>query len=488
MILFYIIIMITEYTRFQLEALPKRKLIDLFMQLQDTLLRLEERIRQLEGQLHKDSHNSHISPSQSKPLPIKNLREPTGLKSGGQPGHPGHTLKLMDNPTRTITYTVTRCQRCGQDLSRTPINSYERRQVFDLPPLNLSVTEYRIEKKLCSCGQIAMAHFPPAIQAPVQYGRNIQTLVSVLSAHGYLSQKRISETLEYLIGCPVSDATICTIQNILYQKLAGFADLSKRQLLQSPVIHNDETGISVEGQRNWAHVTSTAKLTHYAVDSKRGQEALERIGILPHFQGTTVHDGWKSYSEYKQCRHGSCNVHHLRELTFFKEEEKAAWAQSLKEHLLEGKTAVDTAKRDGKDHLEWEFVQQYSYRYRQILESALEKMPTPVRRGQRGRLKKTAQQNLIERLLTHQASVLRFMIDFRVPFDNNLAERDLRMFKVKIKVSGTFRSSQGAENFARIRSYISTVRKQGRNVFLEIKHALEGKPFLLSPGTVLINY
>ena len=172
-------------------------------------------------------------------------------------------------------------------------------------------------------------------------------------------------------------------------------------------------------------------------------------------------------------------MHNLRELTFFEEEEKAAWAKSLKEHLLIGKTAVEKAKQQGRDHLEWEIVQQYSYRYRQILEGAQVRLPAPVRTRKRGRVKKTPQQNLIRRLLTHQTGVIRFITDFRIPFSNNLAERDLRMFKVKGKISGTFRSPHGADCFARIRGYISTVRKNGRNVAMEIKNALGGRPFLL---------
>lgn len=290
MILFYIISMTTKYTRSQLQTLSKEQLIDIILQQQDTISRLEhtillmeERLHKLESQIHKDSHNSHIPPSQSRPLLIKNLRQPTGKPSGGQPGHPGHTLAMVDNPTRTITYRVTRCQYCDQDLSKTPVISYERRQVFDLPPLTLEVTEYRIEKKLCVCGHLNMADFPTSAPAPVQYGLNIQTLISTLATHGYLSLKRIGETLEYLTGYPVSDATICAIQNQLYQNLTGFEARSKQQLIQSPVIHNDETGVSVAGEREWAHVTSTAQLTYYAIDPQRGKEALHmrcKVGHL----------------------------------------------------------------------------------------------------------------------------------------------------------------------------------------------------------------
>ena len=500
--------MASKYTSSDLQALPKRKLIEIILKQQDTIIklentinrlkntitflenvlnrqesaitRLEECIQQLEGQIHKDSHNSHIPPSQSH-VPIKNLREKSGKNPGGQIGHPGQTLEMVDNPTYTITHRVTHCERCGKDLANTPVAAYERRQVFDIPPIILEVTEHRIEKKLCSCGHITMARFPEAVNAPVQYGIQTQTLISTLATQGYLSQERVSECMEYLIGYRVNEATICSIQEKLHDNLAGFEKKSKQHLSQSEVIHNDESGISVEGEQQWAHVTSSEEITHYAIDAKRGKEATDRIGILPQFHGITVHDHWKPYFRYDQCQHALCNVHHLRELIYFIEEEKASWAQSFKEHLLAGKAAVEKAKQKGQNHLEREFLQAYSRRYREILEGALKSLPAPVRTGKRGKLKKTKQQNFIERLLTHKEAVLRFMYDFRVPFSNNLAEKDIRMVKLKDKISGTFRSFHGAQRFARIRGYISTVRKNGRNVYEEIKNALCRRPFLL-PG------
>ena len=294
-----------------------------------------------------------------------------------------------------------------------------------------------------------------------------------------MSQERISETLEYITGYRMSEATICAIQDQLYQNLTDFEARSKQHLIHSEVLHNDETGVSVEGKREWVHVTSTEELTHYAVDPKRGKEAMDRIGILPSFQGKAMHDRWKPYFKYRKCQHCCCNAHHLREATFFEEEEKASWARPLKDFLLEAKSAVEEAQSKGQDHLDPELLGKYSCRYNKILEGALEGLPPPIRTGKRGKLKKTKQRNFIENLLEYKESVLAFISDFRVPFSNNLAERDLRMFKVKDKVSGTFRSRHGAECFARIRGYISTVRKNGRNVFEEIKNALLGRPFLL---------
>ncbi len=461
-----------------LTDLTKEELIALIIAQRDIIARLEERIRDLEAQIHKDSHNSHIPPSRSPHAPIKNMRKKTGKKRGGQKGHKGRTLEMVDNPAHTVIHEVSTCTRCGRSLVGTSPEGYERRQVFDIPPIVLDVTEHRAEKKRCSCGHVTTAAFPEGIAAPAQYGINVQGLLSVFSAYEYMSYDRISELMEHLIGRRINESTVYSLQKRLYEGLHGFEEKSIQHLRGSEVIHNDETGISIEGKRKWLHVACTEELTHYAVDDKRGKEATDRIGILPHFHGRTVHDGWKSYFQYP-CRHGLCNAHHLRELVFFEEEEKAPWAVPLKDLLLFAKASVETAKSEGKDHVDPELLKNIDSRYHQILDEALTGMPAPLRTGRRGRVKKTKQQNLIERLLHHKESVLAFLYDFTVPFDNNRAERDVRMMKLKQKISGTFRSLQGAQYFARIRGYISTVRKNGRNVFEEIGNALSGKPFYL---------
>ena len=455
----------------------KEELIALIIAQREIIVRLEERIRELEAQIHKDSHNSHIPPSRSF-VPIKNMRKKTGKKRGGQKGHKGKTLEMVDNPTRLVLHKASTCAHCGRDLSETLPHGHERRQVFDIPPIVLEVTEHRAERKRCSCGHVTSGTFPAGIAAPVQYGINVQGLLSIFSDYEYMSYDRISELMEHLIGRRVNESTVCSLQKKLYEGLCDFEEKSKRHLRGSEVIHNDETGISIEGKRKWLHVTCTEELTHYAVDDKRGKEATDRIGILPHFHGRSIHDGWKSYFQYP-CRHGLCNAHHLRELVFFEEEEGAPWAVPLKELLLFAKTSVETAKNEGRDRVDPELLKNIDTLYHDILERALTGMPTPLRTGRRGRVKKTKQQNLIERLLHHKESVLAFLYDFSVPFDNNRAERDVRMMKLKQKISGTFRSLQGAQYFARIRGYISTVRKNGRNVFEEIGNALSGKPFEL---------
>ena len=462
-----------------LSSLSKEELIAIILMQQQMIERLEQRIQELEARLNKDSHNSHIPPSKSPHVPIKNMRTKTGKMKGGQIGHKGKTLEMVDNPARTIVYKTATCASCGKDLSGTLLEGYERRQVFDIPPIILEVTEHRAEKKKCSCGHMNIASFPDNIAAPVQYGDNVKGLGIILNAYECVSYDRISELMEYLTGCRINESTLCSLQKTLSLQLEDFEGKSKEHLCRSEVIHNDETGISVEGKRKWLHVTSNKELTHYAIDDKRGKEAIDRIGILPYFQGTSIHDGWKAYIKY-YCRHGLCNAHHLRELTFFEEEEEAVWAKFLKELLLTTKQSVDDARQKGKDCLAPETARDIETSYDRILFDALADIPPPVRTGKRGRIKKTKQQNFIERLLQYKDATLLFMHDFRIPFDNNLAERDIRMMKLKQKVSGTFRSLQGAQYFARIRGYISTVRKNGGNVFEETKNALRGKPFQLA--------
>jgi transposase len=462
-----------------LMKLTNFELIALLIKEHEANIRLEERIRQLEEIIHKDSHNSHIPPSQSLHASNKSLREKTGKQPGGQMGHPGKTLQMVSQPNYIVTHRVTRCERCGKNLSDTPVEEYERRQVFDIPTIVCEVTEHQAEKKRCACGYLNTARFSDTVNAPVQYGINILSLLIILSSHEYISFDRISELMEQLIGYRVNEATVCSLHDKLFVNLAEFEEKSKAELIQSEVIHNDETGIPVEGKQYWLHVSSNEEVTHYGVDTKRGKEATDRIGILPLFHGTSVHDGWKPYFGYDGCHHALCNAHHLRELTFFEEEEKAAWATSLKNLLLSAKAKVEKAREEGQDHLECAVLQEITDQYQEILNGAKSDLPPPVRTGQRGKPKKTKQLNFIERMLEHEESVLAFVHDFRVPFDNNLAERDIRMVKLKDKVSGTFRSTHGAECFARIRGYISTVRKNGGNVFGEIRNALCGQPFPL---------
>ena len=455
--------------------------IEEYQKLLDTIVKLTERVKELEGQKNKDSHNSHIPPSKGIVKVIKNLRVKSGKKQGGQKGHPGKTLEMVSSPDKTEVHTIEHCEKCGLDISKNVADSFEKRQEFDLPKIKLDVTEHQAEIKTCTCGHVNKAKFPDGIKAPVQYGINIQSLCIDLGNYQFMSYDRISEFMEDLTGYRINESTINRQNGVIYNNLEPFEEKSKEDIQNSEVSHHDESGIYCEGKRIWLHSSSTEHVTHYGVDAERGKDATDRIGILTNHKGTIVHDGWASYFLYTNCKHGLCNVHHLRELTWFEEEENAIWARQMKNLLLDIKKQVEKAKKEGKKILEQGKLIEIENQYQTIIDSGIKSIPPlQIKVKKRGKPKKPKQLNFLERFVKHKSSVLAFMYDFNVPFDNNLAERDIRMLKVKQKVSGTFRSLNGAKYFARIRSYISTVKKNNRNVLDEIRNALNGKPYYYS--------
>ena len=441
---------------------------------------LQERVKILEAQLHKNSRNSSKPPSTDGFFKPRSQRQKSDKPVGGQKGHPGHTLQMVDNPHRTIIHRVSRCNNCGSSLEETQAIGYERRQVFDLPPIKVEITEHQTEKKLCPhCGCLNKASFPEEIQQPVQYGPRLKAIAVYLSQYQLLPYERASELFADLFGHQLSQATLVNANQTAYEILEPAEQEIKRQVVDSPVVHVDETGMGVNGKREWLHVASTGILTCYAAHPKRGHEATEAMGILPDFQGVAVHDFWKPYFKY-DCRHALCNAHHLRELTGILEQDKQEWAKDMIDLLLEIKKAVDK-RRTVADKLDPVQIKGFEERYDQLIETGMAENPPPISRGQpgrRGRKKQSKAKNLLDRLHEHRQKALAFMYDFNVPFDNNQAERDARMMKVQQKISGTFRSAQGANIFCRIRGYISTVRKNSLSVIDAIQAAFEGHPFI----------
>lgn len=471
-----------------LSSLTKADLLELVVRQAALIEQLEEKVKGLEGRLNKDSHNSHLPPSQSPfKKKIKNLRKKTGKRPGGQKGHPGSTLQMVEHPDEVILHQVTTCRNCGKYLGTLPVEHHEKRQVFDLPPVKMHVREHRAEVKVCSCGKVNKAVFPEDIHAPVQYGTRIQALCVGMNSYHFLSFARTSELMETLTGYSVNPSTIQSYIRKAHQQLASFAANSKRHLQQVAVLHNDETTVACAGKKLWLHVSTTDEVTHYGVDEKRGKVATDNIGILPEFTGVSVHDGWKPYFQYSQCQHALCNAHLLRELTFFAEEEKALWARNMAATFTVARQIVQEARQRGEDALDPIMCYNLQSLYQADIKFAYEDIAPPgppslleemTHQLAGKKLKKRSeQQKLLARLDAYQEEILAFTRDFNVPFDNNLAERDLRMMKVKQKVSGTFRCTEGAEMFARIRGYIATVKKQGRNVLEELAHALQGYPF-----------
>ena len=440
---------------------------------------LDKQIQDVQAKLHKNSRNSSKPPSSDEFVKPKSQRKKSGKPTGGQKGHEGHTLKMSDSPDHRVVHTVDTCQGCGYTLEKVLPESVEKRQVFDLPPLQVEVTEHLAQSKLCPCcGKKSKACFPEQVTHPVQYGNNVKGLLVYLNQYQMVPYERLAELMGDVFNHPVSEGTLYNVNRVVYEALEPVEDEIVKQLIGSPVAHVDETGLRVEGKRQWMHVTSTERLTHYAYHGKRGSEATDSIGILPAFQGTAVHDFWKSYLNYK-CFHALCNAHHLRELTGIMELTSQKWPQEMINLLLEIKANVDEKKMEKHTELGPGIRANYEARYDEILKKGFLVNPPPVKeKGKRGRPKQGKARNMLNRLQEYRRETLAFMYDFRVPFDNNLAERDLRMVKVKQKISGVFRSSQGAKMFCRIRGYISTARKNSVPVLASIKHALEGNPFV----------
>src|SRR5713101_4060021 len=445
---------------------------------------LHERVRALEGQQAKDSHNSSLPPSSDRFVrPPKSLRQKSGKKPGGQQGHRGHHLQQVEIPDQVLIHPVERCEYCQHDLREQPADLPERRQVIDLPVKRLWVIEHRVEEKQCPvCWHLTRAPFPAEVRAPAQYGTSIQALAVSLLEGQCVPYARASQVLRDLLGIQLSAGSIARFVKTCHQQLVEVETQLKAALVKARVLNQDETGLRVGKAGWWVHVCSTDRLTHYAAHRSRGREALNAIGIAPKFGGTSVHDGLVSYQGYCFTQ-ALCNVHHLRELTFVEEELKQSWARKMKDLLLDMKAEVERAKAEGKQEVDALLLAHLLRRYDEILAEGYQANPPPPAPSKSehatrtpGRAKQSPARNLLDRLSGGKWAVLRFLLDFAVPFDNNQAERDLRMIKVQQKVSGCFRTEQGVAMFCRIRSYLSTLRKQGIELFSALDHTLSGHP------------
>lgn len=443
---------------------------------------LEARVQGLENQLKQNSRNSSKPPSSDgfkRPQP-KSLRTPGAKKSGGQVGHPGTTLRMIDAPDQIVIHSIQVCT-CGCSLTEMPVHRTEKRQVIDLPPIRTEVTEHQVEVKFCPvCGRSAKAEFPHDVTAPVQYGARMKGLGSYLNQYQLLPYKRISELMEHWFGHYPSEATILKANEQLYKQLETVEHEIVESIVQSAVAHFDETGLRVEGKLWWCHVASTEQYTHYTVHRKRGVDAMEDTDILPRFGGTAVHDSWNPYFQYGQCHHALCNAHLLRELTFVHEQEKQTWAKTMSDLLLEMHRYVKEQRTQDLTP-ELETILDFVARYDQILQQGFAEeartQPSEPCAKKRGKTKQSKSKNLLDRMQERRLSVLGFLCDPDIPFDNNQAERDVRMVKVQQKISGTFRTEDGANNFCRIRSYISTAKKNAYSVVEAVYSALQGRPY-----------
>ncbi len=453
--------------------------------LHSTFLELAERIQTLEDQLAKNSRNSGKPPSSDgydQPAP-KSLRKRSRRRSGGQVGHKGETLKMVEKPAHIRIHRVEACAHCGHSMKRRKAIGEEKRQVFDVPPLKIEVTEHRAEIKECPCcGKETRAQFPGEVSQRVQYGAEIKSQMAYLNSEQHIPLERTCDLLEEWYGQRPSEGTIISACVEAAERVQPANEAVKEHLVeQEAVVSFDESGFLIDGVLNWLHNASTPRLTYYAIHPKRGRVAMNDIGILPRLKGRAVHDDLAAYFLY-ELEHALCNAHHLRTLIFLLERYPQKWIEPLKDLLLKIKTKVKAAKEKQQISLSARQRNFFHKAYDQLIAQGLRANPPPNEKsrkpGQRGRLKQTPARNLLLRLQEHKAFVLAFMDDFNVPFDNNQAERDLRMMKVKQKVSGGFRSTQGAQNFCQIRAYLSTARKNGVKALAALSLAFAGSPFL----------
>jgi len=428
---------------------------------------LRARIAELERQLGLNSSNSGKPPStdglKKPPARVSSLRERSGKKTGGQKGHPGKTLRRAEAPDVTVDHFPEACSGCGAALAGTTAAGFVARQVFDLPePLPLLVTEHRAHQCRCAaCGARTRAVFPEGVTAPVQYGGRIAALVVYLLHFQLLPEKRLAALMADLSGVSLSAATIGAMSRGCAARFQGFAAALRDRVAAAPVKHMDETGFRIGGRTQWLHVACTLWLTFYRVSPKRGS-------LPDNVRGTVVHDHWKPYYTLKGALHALCNAHHLRELKALVEIEREGWARKMQRLLRRACHASNLAHERGVA-LPPRFIALTGRCYDAILEEGLafhagQPALISTARKRLGRKPRRVGHNLLLRLHARKADVLRFLSDPNVPFTNNLAERDGRMMKLRQKISGGFRSDNGAEDFSVIRSMISTARKQGWDI------------------------
>jgi transposase len=443
---------------------------------------LTARVAELERQLGRHSGNSSKPPSSDglgKPPAPRRERRAAGRKPGKQPGAPGAHLAQVPDPDAVVVHRPVACKGCGGDLTLAPVTGVEARQVFDLPEVRLRSTEHQAERRLCACGQVTAAGFPDQARSAACYGPGVRALAVYLGVGQYLPVQRAAELLAHALGASVSAGWLAGVVAEGAAGLEGFAQTVREQLKVAGVAHFDETGARVAGRLHWVHSASTALLSWFTVHPRRGVVAMDAAGVLPGFTGVAVHDGWSPYWRYDKAAHALCAAHLLRELDEAAEEPGQGWAAELAEWLSVACAQAATARAAGAERPDSAVVDRLLGRYDQIIAAGRAvNPPAPRPPGQRHRRKRTPSASLLERLDTRRDQVCRFLQDLRVPPTNNQAERDIRMVKLAQKISGCWRTLDGAQAFLTVRSYVSTARKHGVNPLAALRQLFEGNPWL----------
>ena len=415
---------------------------------------LTAEVKDLKAKLAKHSGNSSKPPSSDGPgKKVKNSRVKSGKPSGGQVGHIGNTKHPTLKPDTIVKLEPqTECACGGQIIINN--DAFVVRQQEDLQPAKVITIEYRAHDGKCGCcGKAYKASFPEGVDSPVSYGPGLRGMVSYLNSYQLLPLKRITEMVKHLYGITMSQATVVNITKEAHVRLASVEARLKAEIIRSDIVCFDESGMRVCARLYWIHSASTKECTVYLVHQKRGTDAMDAMGILPVFTGTAIHDHWKSYYRYL-CAHAECNAHHLRHLQWLFEDLGYDWAGEMICLLLRIKRHIDLSRAFDADSLPHDAIDAYEVAYRKILDCA-KAIENPHIESRR----------MANRMADYEQESLLFMYDFDVPFTNNLAERDIRMPKLKQKISGGFRSEEGANAFARIRGFVSSAIKRGKNVY-----------------------
>ena len=438
-------------------------------ELAQQLAKQGEALQALQARLSKDSRNSSKPPSSDGLGKVKrtaSLRKRGGKRSGGQPGHEGHTLMASEHPDQIETHTADSCANCQASLAEIEASGYEERQVFDIPAIRIEVTAHRAEVKICpSCGATNRGDFPSDVTQPVQYGAAVKSWAAYFTNHHHIPVERTAQIFNDLVHHTVSEATVLQASEALSVCIEPSVEAVKAQLCASEVLHVDESGLRVEGKLHWLHVASSDALTHYAVHAKRGKEAMDAAGILEAFRGTAVHDHWKPYFKYDACHHALCNAHHLRELRFIDKQYQQPWADDMSELLLEIKAAVEETLPQATG-LPPEWLEAFERRYDEIIQEGFDANPLPLpapeaEGSKRGRRKQTPPRNLLLRLRDFKAQVLAFMYDFRVPFGRVDDWRGFRRLPVAVAVP----FGDGASVRLALAPFPAAARRTGRADF-----------------------